>query len=72
VKWLERLNKMLAHLSYKRDDFIAEGNDGWEVAKMLALMLDQVEAFPAMLPPTERNWFPSAAEIADAKTSLKE
>ena len=63
----ERLDKMLAHLSYSRDIFIDVGNHGWQVARMLALMLGQLEAFFAMLPTTHRSHFPNAEWIAHSK-----
>jgi hypothetical protein len=66
-----RMNKMLAHISYKRDEFIATGNDGWEVATMLLLMLGQLESFFAMLSPTERAWFPTPEWIAESKSMAR-
>jgi hypothetical protein len=63
----DRIDKMLAHLSYSRGRFIATGQKGWEVAKMLKLMLGQLQVFLAKLPPTERSWFLPAGEIAEAQ-----
>ena len=63
----QRLDKMLAHLSYSRRLFIDGGTHGWEVARMLALMLSQLEAFCTMLSAAHRNWFPDSEWIAKSK-----
>jgi hypothetical protein len=58
---------MLAHLSYKRDEFIEKGQHGWEVAKMLKLMLEQLEIFFRTLSSAAaRAWFPTSDWIADS------
>jgi hypothetical protein len=67
-----RIDQMLAHLSYSRDKFIAAGEHGWHVAKMLALMLEELEKFLALLTPNVRQWFPSVETIAESKSCASE
>jgi hypothetical protein len=63
----ERIDKMLAHISYQRTRYITTGQDGWAVAKMLELMLEQFEVFLKPLPATERSWFPAAEWLAECR-----
>jgi hypothetical protein len=63
-----RLNKMLAHISYSRAEYISNGKHGWETAKMLALIIDQLEIFFATLAPMKRAWFPTSEYLSDSKT----
>ena len=57
------IEKMLAHLSYRR------APHEWNVPKMLELMLGELEVFFAMLPPDTREWFPSAKWLAESKSA---
>src|SRR5262249_8965729 len=65
----ERLDKMLAHLTYSRQEYIEEAKDRWPVPRMLRLMLEQIQTFLNMLSSNERAWFPDAEWIA-SKVSL--
>lgn len=63
----ERLNKMLAHLSYTRESFIEARNYAWPVARMSIEILEQLEVFLGLLCPDMRSWFPSNEQISDRK-----
>ena len=66
----ERLNKMLAHLSYSRRKYIQLGTHAWDVLAMLRVMLDQFEAFLVKLPPARRAWFPEQDWFAEARGNM--
>jgi hypothetical protein len=54
----ERLDQMLAHLSYnRRTEYIAKCNYKWPVPKMGAAMLQEVDAFLQKLPERMKPWF---------------
>jgi hypothetical protein len=64
----EGLNKMLAHLSYKREPLIQAGKHTWPVARMSIEILEQLEVFLALLSkkgPAMRSWFPSDEQISN-------
>jgi hypothetical protein len=63
----ERLDKMLAHLSYTRDPFIEARKHDWPVARMSVEILEQLEVFLDLLSPEMRSWFPSNEQILDRK-----
>ena len=54
----ERLDRMLAHLSYSRAAYT------WEVRKMALAMLDQVRIFIARLPEERKGWFPDSTVLS--------
>ena len=62
----ERLDKMLAHVSYSRPDYIEAGDHGWDSSAMLILMLAQLEKSLARLSKEQRAWFPSAESLKKA------
>ena len=54
----ERLDQMLAHLTYNRRRlYIASGNIAWQVGKMAVAMLQEIENFLRGLPPHMKTWF---------------
>lgn len=59
----ERLDKMLAHVSYSRLDFIEAGNDWWDSSVMLILMLSELQKFLVCLPEQQRAWFFTAESL---------
>jgi hypothetical protein len=59
-----RLDKLLAHLSYSRRDYIETGDYAWNIAGMLIAMLAELQRFLALLPPEQSCWLPSAASLA--------
>lgn len=61
----ERLDKMSAHVSYSRSDFIEAGDDGWDSSVMLILMLSELQKFLVRLPEQQRAWFPTAESLAE-------
>jgi hypothetical protein len=67
----KRLDKMLAHISYSRNDYIAQGKDGWEIGKMHVGILGLLEDWLALLPATERAWFPAPEFLAEEKSRAR-
>jgi hypothetical protein len=59
----ERLNKMLAHLSYRRDKYITAGDYKWMVARMLVVVLEDLQAFFGQLSKERWDWFRSIPGI---------
>jgi hypothetical protein len=55
----KRLDKMLAHISYSRADYIHAGDHRWNSSTMLVLMQRELQKFVARLPTPQRTWFPS-------------
>jgi len=54
----ERLDQMLAHLTYDRSDHIAAGEHGWRTDDMLSTLAEQPNRFFAVLPKDRAAWFP--------------
>ena len=63
----ERLDKMLAHLSYARKNFIEARNYGWPTAEMELALLDQMQLFFEKLSPERRSWFPPEEVISNER-----
>jgi len=59
----KRLDKMLAHISYSRSDYIEAGAHGWDSSQMLILMLSEFQEFLARLSGEQRAWFPSEESL---------
>jgi hypothetical protein len=59
----ERLDKMLAHVSYSRADYIEAGNYRWDTSSMLLLIVSELKDFFARLPALQRDWFACADEL---------
>ena len=59
----ERLDKMLAHVSYLRLDYIEAGDHWWDSSVMLILMLSELQKFLVRLPEQQRAWFPTAESL---------
>ena len=59
----ERINKMLAHLSYSRDKYIAAGDHKWMFARMLVVVLEEMQVFFGQLSKERRNWFRSITNL---------
>jgi len=59
----ERLDKMLAHVSYSRFDYIEAGDHWWDSSVMLILMLSELRKFLVRLPEQQRAWFPVAESL---------
>jgi hypothetical protein len=66
----QRLNRMLAHLSYSREEFIAAGDHGWEVAQMAVAILQQMDAFLAKLSERAASWFPSRRFLSEHQAAI--
>jgi hypothetical protein len=58
-----RLDKMLAHVSYLRLDYIEAGDHWWDSSVMLILMLSELQKFLVRLPEQQRAWFPTAESL---------
>jgi hypothetical protein len=59
----ERLDKMLAHVSYSRPDYIEAGDHGWDSSVMLILILSELRKFLVRLPEQQRPWFPAGESL---------
>lgn len=59
----ERLDKMLAHVSYSRLDYIEAGDHWWDSSAMLILILTELQKFLVRLPEQHRAWFPPAESL---------
>jgi hypothetical protein len=58
-----RLDKMLAHLTYSRPDYIEGGNHGWDSSVMLILIFSELQKFLVRLSEEQRAWFPTAESL---------
>jgi len=68
---VERLNGMLAHLSYERRSYTAAGPYNWKTTEMAAAAVEELRAFLATLPPDRAAWFPGASWLDDAAGRFK-
>jgi hypothetical protein len=69
----ERLDQMLAHLTYnRRKVYIASGNITWNVGKMAVAMLQELEDFLTRIPHRMKPWFIDHTVIAERKTWIQE
>lgn len=59
-----RLDKMLAHLSYKRPQYITDGNFTWPSALMTKMIIEDLMKFVDLLPNPSKNWFPSSRVLS--------
>jgi hypothetical protein len=68
----DRLDRMLAHLTYHRDQYIAAGEDRWLAARMGSDALAEFEAFLSSpnLKPKIASWFPSRSQLAQERSRL--
>ena len=66
----ERLDRMVAHLSYLREEYIVAGDGGWNVAQMAIAILDQMDSFLARLPGHTIPWFPSRSDLAERRRTI--
>jgi len=53
-----RLDRMLAHLSYSRDQYIETGEHMWHTSEMLITMIEELRGFVDLLSKERRAWFP--------------
>lgn len=67
-----RLDRMLAHLSYRRGEFISSGQRGWHVQAMLADMLHEFNKFVKLLPLSLAVWFPPSEWLAVRETGARQ
>jgi hypothetical protein len=69
----ERLDQMLAHVSYNRyDEYKAKGNTDWYVGKMAAAILQELDVFLGRIPEYMRPWFPGRAMIAKRRSHFED
>lgn len=59
----QRLNGMLTHLTYRRNEYIAEGAHTWKVGGMRAAMLEEMGRFMLLLPAERTEWFPGISLV---------
>jgi hypothetical protein len=62
-----KIDGMLAHLTYRRAEYIRRGVGGWDVAGMTVTLLEQLERFLEQLPDNLKAWFPSAHDISESR-----
>jgi hypothetical protein len=68
----QRLDQMLAHLSYNRlNEFKAKGNTYWYTARMAVAMLKEVYSFLAALPTYMKFWFPDQDTLAKERALME-
>ena len=58
-----RIDKMWAHLSYKREEYITSGQFTWEARVMVKTMLQQFSTFLAQLSAERAEWFLTAKAV---------
>lgn len=66
----DRLDRMLAHLTYHRDQYIEAGQDDWPSAQMAADALAEFDTFLACLKPEMASWFPARPELKQHQSHL--
>ena len=66
----QRLDRMLAHRSYSRKEYISTGNAAWAVGRMALGVLQEVEVFLGRIPEHMRSWFPERAVLAKEQTEI--
>jgi hypothetical protein len=67
----ERLNKMLAHLSYSRNDYIQASDYAWNIGGMSVVILSELQRFLTLLPEGQATWFPSVASLAGVQAVMQ-
>jgi hypothetical protein len=68
----KRIDKMFAHLSYSREQFITGGQFAWEARTMVLTMLQQFSGFQAQLPAERAQWFLTAKIVEDWCSEISE
>jgi len=68
----QRLDRMLAHLSYSREEYVTGGCAGWKIAEMAVLLFDEFDRFLVHVPPQMGSCLPSPAQVAEWRSKLKE
>jgi hypothetical protein len=58
-----RIDGMVAHLSYRRDDYVARGDVGWQIAKMTVSILEETNSFLRQLPQGWKEHFAAPEEL---------
>lgn len=58
---LQKINKLLAHLSYSRVEYKEAGDKSWDPDRMVAGIQSSFQVFIDRLPPQRRAWFPDCA-----------
>ena len=53
----QRINRMLAHISYGRDEYLNADNHRWDIKSMSLAILSEFQRFLAVLPPERSIWF---------------
>lgn len=67
-----RLDQMLAHLTYQRQNYITSGNHSWNIPAMTAAILGELEAFLTVLPERMRSWFPPSEFLSEQRSNMIE
>jgi hypothetical protein len=64
----DRLDQMLAHLTYCRLEYVSDGNVGWKIAKLTIDVLEELNSF---LDDLDKSSSPARREYFPAKTKLE-
>ena len=66
-----RLDRMLAHVSYTRDDYIEASDYLWNIGSLSIVMLEQLLAFVLLLPIDRRDWFPNEEQLTKYRSEAQ-
>ena len=64
----QRLDRMLAHISYSRTDYIEGGNSDWDTSEMLIVVTGELQEFMRRLSDEQRSWLPATEQLEEAKS----
>jgi hypothetical protein len=64
----QRLDRMLAHISYSRTDYIEGGDYGWDTSEMLIVVTGELQEFVHRLSDEQRSWLPATEQLEEAKS----
>jgi hypothetical protein len=64
----ERLDQMLAYLTYHRHRYIEAGKDRWDAPEMASDILAEFDVFLAKLNPEMGSWFGSRSHLAQERS----
>jgi hypothetical protein len=62
----EKIDKLLAHISYSREGYVRSGAKTWPAPRMLEEMRAALRQFVTQLPTEKQEWFLDEARVRDA------
>ena len=63
----QRLDRMLAHISYSRSDYIEQGDYGWDTSEMLIDIASELQKFVLRLSDEQRSWLTAVKQLEEAR-----